>query len=195
MLNDYDAAPQITSLCGNMASIPLTSCHSRGIHRLPMDGPVMRSWMFSLLLTWIKSKDVKWRPLTTVKQRERSHNSVMLNFGVWRQYAVKARRYVFPFLMNIYVPLGCKLYSSLQTKYMKVWYKPEYSVFSRWDYEHLSVESMIMMTPSNGKIFRVTGHLCGEFTGLRWIPTQRPVTRSFDYFFDLRLNKRLSKQS
>ena len=28
----------------------------------------------------------------------------------------------------------------------------------------------------------------------RWIPPQRPVTRSFDVFFDLRLNKRLSKQ-
>ena len=28
----------------------------------------------------------------------------------------------------------------------------------------------IMMTSSNGNIFRVTGHLCGEFTGPRWIP-------------------------
>ena len=45
------------------------------------------------------------------------------------------------------------------------------------------------MTSSNGNIFRVTGHLCGDY------PTQRPVTRSFDVFFDLRLNKRLSKQS
>ena len=27
------------------------------------------------------------------------------------------------------------------------------------------------------------------------LPTQRPVTRSFDVFFELRLNKRLSKQS
>ena len=27
-----------------------------------------------------------------------------------------------------------------------------------------------MMTLSNGNIFRVTGHLCGEFTGPRWIP-------------------------
>ena len=26
-------------------------------------------------------------------------------------------------------------------------------------------------------------------------PSQRPVTRNFDVFFDLRLNKRLSKQS
>ena len=49
--------------------------------------------------------------------------------------------------------------------------------------------SICMMTSSNGNIFRVTGHLCGEFTG------HRPVTWSFDVFFDLRLNKRLSKQS
>ena len=46
---------------------------------------------------------------------------------------------------------------------------------------------MIMMTSSNGNIFRVTSHLC-EF------PAQKPVTQSFDDFFDLRLNKRLSKQ-
>ena len=51
-----------------------------------------------------------------------------------------------------------------------------------------------MMTSSNGNIFRVTGPLCGEFTGPREFPTLRPVTRSFDVFFDLRLNKRLSKQ-
>ena len=52
----------------------------------------------------------------------------------------------------------------------------------------------IMMTSSNGNIFRVTGPLCGEFTGPGGFPAQRPVTRSFDVFFDLRLNKRLSKQ-
>ena len=28
----------------------------------------------------------------------------------------------------------------------------------------------VMMTSSNGNIFRVTGHLRGEFTGHRWIP-------------------------
>ena len=50
-----------------------------------------------------------------------------------------------------------------------------------------------MMTSSNGNIFRVTGHLCGGFTGE--FPAQRPVTRSFDAFFDLCLNKRLRKQS
>ena len=53
-----------------------------------------------------------------------------------------------------------------------------------------------MMTSSNGNIFRVTGPLCGEFTCHRWIPlTKASDIRSFDAFFDLRLNKRLSKQS
>ena len=43
-------------------------------------------------------------------------------------------------------------------------------------------------------IFRVTGPLCGEFTGPGDFPAQRPVTQSFDVFFDLCLNKQLSKQ-
>ena len=53
-----------------------------------------------------------------------------------------------------------------------------------------------MMTSSTGNIFRVTSPLCGEFAGHQWIPRiKRPVTWSFDVFFDLSLNKRLSKQS
>ena len=38
-------------------------------------------------------------------------------------------------------------------------------------------------------IFEGYSSVTGEF------PSQTPVTRSFDDFFDLRLNKRLSKQS
>ena len=41
--------------------------------------------------------------------------------------------------------------------------------------------------------FRVTGPLWGESTGHRWFPSQRPVTRSFGVFFDLRLNKLFNK--
>ena len=37
----------------------------------------------------------------------------------------------------------------------------------------LSGNEWIMMTSSNGNIFRVTGPLCEEFTGRRWIPSQR----------------------
>ena len=53
----------------------------------------------------------------------------------------------------------------------------------------------LMVTSSDGNIFRVAGQLCGEFTVPGEFPTQRPVTRSFDVFFDLCLNKQFSKQS
>ena len=39
-----------------------------------------------------------------------------------------------------------------------------------------------MMTSSNGNIFRVTGHLCGEFTGLRWIPLTKASDAELWYF-------------
>ena len=58
---------------------------------------------------------------------------------------------------------------------------------------HLNID--IMMTPSKGNIYALLA-LCednspvtGEFL------SQRPVTRSFDVFFDLRLNKQMNKQS
>ena len=66
----------------------------------------------------------------------------------------------------------------------------------RWE-SPIGVKSTVffyMITSSNGNIFRVTGPLCEEFTGPGEFPTQRPVTRSFDVFVDLRLNKRLRKQ-
>ena len=55
---------------------------------------------------------------------------------------------------------------------------------------------LYMMTSSNGKNFRITGPLCGEFTGHRW----NPRTKASDgelWVFSLicAVNKRLSKQS
>ena len=40
-----------------------------------------------------------------------------------------------------------------------------------------------MMTSSNGNIFRVTGHLCGEFTGPRWIPHTKASDAELWCFF------------
>ena len=37
-----------------------------------------------------------------------------------------------------------------------------------------------MVTSSNKSIFRVTGHLCGEFTGPRWIPRTKVSDAEFD---------------
>ena len=58
-----------------------------------------------------------------------------------------------------------------------------------------TVHRMSMMTSSNGNIFRVTGPLCGEFTGHWWIPLKKASDAELWYLFILCLNKRLSKQS
>ena len=52
-----------------------------------------------------------------------------------------------------------------------------------------------MMMLSHWNILRVTGHLWGNPPVTDGFPSQKPVTRSFDVFFDLRLNKRLREQS
>ena len=54
---------------------------------------------------------------------------------------------------------------------------------------------LIITTSSYRNTFRVTGPLCGDFTSHRELPSQRPLMRNFDVFFDLCLNKRLCKQS
>ena len=52
-----------------------------------------------------------------------------------------------------------------------------------------------MMTSLNVNIFRVSGPVCGEFPFIGEFPSKRPVMQSFDVLFDMRLNKRFSKQS
>ena len=43
------------------------------------------------------------------------------------------------------------------------------------------------MTLSNGSIFRVTGPLWGKPPATGEFPSQKPVTRTVDVFFELRL--------
>ena len=62
----------------------------------------------------------------------------------------------------------------------------------------VSVCARLVLTHSwwrhqDGNIFRATVPLCGNSPVTGEFPAQTPMTRSFDVFFDLRLNKRLSK--
>ena len=52
-----------------------------------------------------------------------------------------------------------------------------------------------MMTSSNGNISTLLAFCAGNLPVTGEFPAKRPVTRSFDVFYDLRMNKRLSKQS
>ena len=54
---------------------------------------------------------------------------------------------------------------------------------------------LIMKTSSNGTFPALQAFCAGSSPVTGEFPAQRPVTRSFDAFFHLRLNKRLSKQS
>ena len=56
-------------------------------------------------------------------------------------------------------------------------------------------QTTTVLTLQNGNILRVTGALWGEPPTTVGFPSQRPVMRRFDIFYDARLNKRLSKQS
>ena len=57
-----------------------------------------------------------------------------------------------------------------------------YFLFSRWRHEMEICSALLALCSGNSQV-------TGEF------PSQRPVTQSFDVFFDLRPTKRLSKQS
>ena len=70
----------------------------------------------------------------------------------------------------------------------------EHSLHISWRSTH-PLFPIFKMTPWHGNMFRVTGPLCGEFTGHWWIPLTKASDAEFDVFFDLRLTKRLSKQS
>ena len=50
-----------------------------------------------------------------------------------------------------------------------------------------------MMTSSNGNNCAQLAICAGNSPVIGEFPAQKPVTRSFDVFFDLGLNKRLSK--
>ena len=59
----------------------------------------------------------------------------------------------------------------------------------------LSFTPGYMMTSSNGNISRVAGLVCWEFNGHPWMPCAKASDAGIDVFFDLRVNKRLRKQS
>ena len=123
----------------------------RGIHRSPMNSPHKGQWrgplMFSLICTWI-SGSVK-------KNRE----------------ARDLRRHRAPYEVTVMVlVIGMFVYGCLvrvqRFEFISLWIKSLYNNIQRCPI-HVS---KLIMTSSNGNIFRVTGPLCGEYTGHRWIP-------------------------
>ena len=69
-------------------------------------------------------------------------------------------------IMYVYPDENCKNTYCEADMFIKI-----YTRFIPYSITAMSNERLgAMMTSSNENIFRVTGHLCGEFTGPRWIP-------------------------
>ena len=92
---------------------------------------------------------------------------------------------------------GTKLTIPVQTYGREKWWN------SRWSdekslvgYVQFTIIISWLMMKSSMETFSASLAICaGELPFTGEFSTQRPVTRSFDVFRDLRLNKRLSKQS
>ena len=113
--------------------------------------------------------------------------------------------FVFPFYSFFCKLIGAKpLPETMLTFHQKdVWHSSEsYFIGNAQDIDHWNTSAnwkfkitathcwglwakRSMMTSSNGNIFRVTGHLCGEFTGPRWIPHTKASDAVLWCFFDL----------
>ena len=83
-------------------------------------------------------------------------------------------------------------FSNIGCLLIVTWYL-YHAIWLVWQHSYSPVR--IMMTSSNGNIFRVTGLCAGNSTVTSEFLAQRPMTRSFVVFFDLLLNKQLNKQS
>ena len=96
-----------------------------------------------------------------------------------------------------YQQLDCLFNSLLRPKKKNNIKAPHYWPFVRGIHHQYCQKHfhVIMMTSSNGNIFRVIGYCAGYSPASGEFPAQRPVMRSFDVFCDLCLNKRLRKQS
>ena len=106
-------------------------------------------------------------------ERVTAVSSLLVNIRFWLILVKQHLEILQPFVSYMHRKQG---------KYWNIWYF--HSRHSSSSCGCFSATISITMTSSNVDIFRVTGSLCGEFTG----------HRSFDVFFDLRLNKRLSIQ-
>ena len=168
---------------------------------VPGEFPAQSQWRgalrFSLICVWINGRVKKswgwWfqmlsRPLWR-------HRNDMAGENRWKQRVVNILTLSSVAGLEVGLPITCDITNDYNVGIMA------YVGFNdgRWDRQVFTwgrgSHPSFMMTSSNGNICRVMAICAGNSPVPGEFPTQRPVTRSFDVFFDLRLNKRLSQQS
>ena len=191
----------------------------RGIHRSPVNSPHKGQWPGALLLSLICSWINGWvnnREAGDLR-RHRAHYDVTVMIYSWfsltacfSKLIIETRKFPISYFIHGYICLeerkdvfilvarGTCIRYMLQIYIyicIYIWNNKYNSYQTPRDLTCLQVGHG-MMTSSNGNIFRaVTDPFEGNSPVTGAIPSQRPVTRSFDVFCDARLSKRLRKQS
>ena len=119
---------------------------------------------------------------------------------VYEQLAISGRFLITLKISLFFLMFFCKIYIHISTYFCCLFHRALVSAqqFPKWDMQlntRWISRRQVMMTSSNGNFFRVTGLCAGNSPVTGEFLAQRPVTRSFDVFFDLRLNQKLNKQS
>ena len=137
-----------TLRCANeRISVPTNADIDHLLHYVIICKLVLKYWTLFKHTHWIRSKHLKTLRLWW--------NSRFVADNIWHRLFVNRNgRTSFPFFIDM---LNNGL---LVTRFT-------YSVL---ELNKPCMDKFSMTTSSNGNIFRVTGHLCGEFTGPRWIP-------------------------
>ena len=124
-----------------------------------------RDWIFTTMWKSQGSEDVVYHlELGTFRLFAACHDCI----GRWHQFAVFSRSTLESSQFHRYSHChNSRTGGDNWNCYVYVW---------------LSKTTGHMMTTSNGNIFRVTGHLCGKFTSLRWIPRTKASDAELWYF-------------
>ena len=126
--------------------------------------PQRKTWKPRISL-WGESTGRLWVPLTKCREYRKRFAAICscrwtgVIFSWWGQNEYDIQNYFQWFELAVIVIVGnAKNYADKNAKGCFFWFL--------W----LGMLRTFMMTSSNGNTFCVTGPLCGEFTGRRWIP-------------------------
>ena len=135
----------LLAICAGNSPVPVNSPHK---------GQWRWALMFSLICAWINGW-VNNREAGDLR-RYRVHYDVIVMWYVGGRDGDINRTYI-----TWYTCIKRHVAPYIETYWIVIYRDPM----------HFDIKCNItMMTSSNGSIFRVTGHLCREFTGPRWIP-------------------------
>ena len=134
---------------------------------------------------WAESTDEWWVPLTKGQQRRKCFHLMASS--------CKTKQNIIQSLTVYYITAMISLMSTRSVGYLGCQFQGlSVCIHSvKWSVLYFS-----MMTSSDGNIFRVTGFLCGEFTGHWWIPLLKASDAElWCFLWSAPLDKRLGKQS